>query len=174
VLRFRAPGSRLSAAALVGRVLGIAAPRAAGRVRAGALAFADVDGRIRERVREPEVSLAPGTALLLDAAPPAAPPPAAPEAEGAWQAMAPSLPWPSGQAEGFAYETWEEREGLARLAVRLGTAISWTESPLSVPASASLATKPAANQIGPSQPLGDVHTKRACCAPHEMSATTQR
>jgi 23S rRNA (cytosine1962-C5)-methyltransferase len=116
VLRFRAPGSTLSAAALAARALALSEVRAAGRVRAGALAYAS-DGPWGERIRDPEARVAPGTALRLDAEPPTAR-----EGEGTWQALVPALPWREGRAEGFAYATLEERGGLARVRLDLAGA----------------------------------------------------
>jgi hypothetical protein len=101
----------------VARVLGLAKERVARRVRAGALALADAEGRVRERLREPEAPVAPGSALLLDAAPPTPP-----EGAARWQAVTPAIPWPRGAPEGFEYETMEEEAGLARVALQLGTA----------------------------------------------------
>ena len=120
VLRFRAPGSALSAAALVARALALSEARAAGRVRAGALAH-ERDGAPGERIRDPEARVAPGAALCLDAEPPVAR-----EGEGdwhvlvpTWHVLVPALPWREGRAEGFAYVTVEERGGLALVRLEL-------------------------------------------------------
>jgi 23S rRNA (cytosine1962-C5)-methyltransferase len=39
-----------------------------------------------------------------------------------WLALSPALPWPEGEAPGFAFATEEEREGLARVRLRLAGA----------------------------------------------------
>jgi 23S rRNA (cytosine1962-C5)-methyltransferase len=117
VLRFRAPGSALSAAALVARALALPESRAAARVRAGALAHANQAGAPAERIVEPDASVPPGSALCLDAEPPAAP-----TGGSSWHALAPALPWRVGQAPGFGYATEEERGGLAKLRLELDEA----------------------------------------------------
>ena len=113
VLRFRAPGSALSAAALVARALALPESRAAARVRSGALAYDPP----AERLTDPETCVAPGSALRLDAEPPAS------HAGGMlWHALVPALPWREGRPEGFAYATVEERGGLALLRLELADA----------------------------------------------------
>ncbi|MEN8160646.1 MAG: class I SAM-dependent methyltransferase [Myxococcota bacterium] len=128
MLRFRAPGSTLSAAALVARVFGIPERRAAARVRGGALARATAP---RVRIRAPDEPIPPGTALCLEGEAPAAP---EVEAAEVWEAITPALPWPSGTVEGFRYETLAEQGGLASLRLRLedgsrlDTARAWLAS----------------------------------------------
>jgi 23S rRNA (cytosine1962-C5)-methyltransferase len=128
VLRFRAPGTSLSALALVERALGVAEPRtlraesrgrAAALVRGGALALVSGGaGRSApaRKLSDPEAPVEPGAVLLLDARAPAAVPAAAPR----WRALAPAPPWREGRAAGFAFATLEERAGVALLALAPG------------------------------------------------------
>ncbi len=114
MLRFRAPGSSLSAAALVARALCIPEAQAAKRVRAGALARAaerDGDWVAAARIQNADLHITPGAAPLLDAKGPGEPSADAPE----WHALAPALPWREGRGDGFAYATHELRGGVARL-----------------------------------------------------------
>ena len=115
MLRFRAPGETLPAAALVARALAVSESRAAARVRAGALARAQAGWQRGERIASPDARIAPGSALVLDAERPAEPA----DGASAWLALAPALPWPEAEAAGFAVASEEERDGVARLRLRL-------------------------------------------------------
>ncbi len=110
MLRFRAPGTPLTATLLVARALAESLARAAERVRSGALAE-ERAGRGPLRLEQADAAIAPGTLLRLDAR--------APRVElgaGAhFEAETPTPPWPSGRCDGFRFETLEERGGVARL-----------------------------------------------------------
>jgi len=118
VLRFRAPGETLPAAALVARALAVSEARAAARVRAGALARAQAGWQRGERIASPDARIAPGSALVLDAERPVEPAAGA----SAWLALVPALPWPEAEAAGIAVASEEERDGVARLRLRLTSA----------------------------------------------------